>query len=200
MRARSRSFHPGPIGPTVDDLRRKAWDRLVAAAPPKWVLGHCRCVEALADAMCDCAEDAGLDVDRDLVHQGALLHDIGRSVTQDVRHASAGAEMLRKDGWDEAVVLVVERHTGAGIDAQEAKTLGLPVKDYTPRSLEEQIVAHADNLYSAESRLTLAELEAKYRAKKLPKAWKKIEALHDELEDLLMVDLEDLEPARLPPL
>lgn len=182
----------------MDDARRKAWERLVAAAPPKWVLGHCRCVEALADAMCDCAEEAGLSVDRDLVSQGALLHDIGRSVTQDVRHATAGAEMLRKDGWDTAVVLVVERHTGAGIDAAEAKALGLPVRDYTPRSLEEKIVAHADNLHSGETRLTLAELEAKYRAKRLPQAWLKIQALHDELEDLLAVDLEDLEPARLP--
>lgn len=183
----------------MDAARRAAWDRLVAAAPPKWVLGHCRCVEALADAMCDCAEDAGLEVDRDVVRQGALLHDVGRSVTQDVRHATAGAEMLRKDGWDEAVVLVVERHTGAGIDAAEAKELGLPVRDYTPRSLEQKIVAHADNLYSGETRLGLAELEAKYRAKRLPRAWQKIQALHDELEDLLMVDLEDLEPSDLPP-
>lgn len=187
----------------MDDARRKAWGRLVAAAPPKWVFGHCRCVEALADAMCDCAEDAGLEVDRAVVRQGALLHDVGRSLTQDVRHASVGAELLRRDGagaWDERVVLAVERHTGAGIDAQEAKALGLPVKDYTPRSLEERIVAHADNLYSGETRLTLAELGAKYRAKKLPKAWKRIEALHDDLEDLLMVDLEELEPTGLPPL
>lgn len=186
----------------MDDVRRKAWDRLVAAAPPKWVLGHCRCVEALADAMCDCAEDAGLAVDRDVVRQGALLHDVGRSVTQDVRHASVGAEMLRTDGvgaWDEPVVLVVERHTGAGIDAAEAQALGLPVRDYTPRSLEEKIVAHADNLHSGETRLSLAALEAKYRAKRLPQAWRKIQALHDELEDLLMVDLEDLEPADLLP-
>ncbi|HJQ93965.1 MAG TPA: HDIG domain-containing protein [Candidatus Thermoplasmatota archaeon] len=182
-----------------DGLRSKAWARLVAAEPPKWVLGHCRSVEALADAMCDCAEDAGLAVDRDVVRQGALLHDVGRSVTQDVRHATVGAEMLRKDGWDEAVVLVVERHTGAGIDAAEAKALGLPVRDYTPRTLEERIVAHADNLHSGETRLGLAELEAKYRAKKLPRAWQKIQALHDELEDLLMVDLEELAPARLTP-
>jgi uncharacterized protein (TIGR00295 family) len=185
----------------ADLPRRKAWGRLVAAAPPKWVLGHCRCVEALADAVCDCAEDAGLAVDRDVVRQGALLHDVGRSLTQDVRHATVGAELLRKDGpgaWDERVVLVVERHTGAGIDAPEAQALGLPVKDYTPRSLEERIVAHADNLYSGETRLTLDALEAKYRAKKLPRAWQKIQALHDELEDLLMVDLEELAPSELP--
>ncbi|MEA3136154.1 MAG: tRNA (cytidine56-2-O)-methyltransferase [Thermoplasmata archaeon] len=182
------------------DGRRRAWDRLVAAAPPPWVLGHCRCVEALADAMCDCAEDAGLSIDRDVVRQGALLHDVGRSLTQDVRHASVGAELLRKDGtWPDPVVLAVERHTGAGIDADEAKALGLPVKDYTPRSIEEKVVAHADNLYSGDKRLSLSDLQAKYRAKNLPRAWRKIEALHDELEDLLSVDLEDLEPAALDP-
>ncbi|MFA5945200.1 MAG: HDIG domain-containing metalloprotein [Candidatus Thermoplasmatota archaeon] len=183
-----------------ESARRKAWERLEAAHPPAWVLKHCRCVEALAAAMCDCAEDQGLEIDRDRLLQGALLHDIGRSVTQDVRHASVGADLLRKDAWDPVVVLMVERHTGAGINAAEAAQLGLPVKDYTPRTLEEKIVAHADNLYSAETRLTLDALEAKYRAKKLPKAWQKISALHDELEDLLAVDLEDLEPATLPDL
>src|SRR5688572_18705136 len=174
------------------DPRRAAWDRLEAADPPAWVTKHCRCVEAMAAAMCDCAEDQGLDVDRGRLLQGALLHDIGRSVTQDVRHATAGAEMLRKDGWDEAVVLMVERHTGAGIDAGEAATLGLPVKDYTPRTLEEKIVAHADNLYSGDKRLPLDALREKYVAKALPRAWSKIEALHKELGEALGADLERL--------
>lgn len=172
--------------------------RLTAAAPPPWVLRHCRCVESLALAMCDRAEAAGLLVDRDVVQQGALLHDIGRSVTQDVRHASVGADLLRKDHWPEPVVLAVERHTGAGIDAAEARALGLPVKDYTPRSLEEKIVAHADNLYSGDKRLTLAALREKYQAKGLPKAWAKIEALHQELADGLATDIERLAPVELP--
>jgi tRNA (cytidine56-2'-O)-methyltransferase len=178
--------------------RHDAWTRLTAAAPPAWVLRHCRCVEALALAMCECAERQGLAVDRDVVQQGALLHDVGRSVTQDVRHASVGADLLRKDGWPKPVVLAVERHTGAGIDAAEAKALGLPVKDYTPRSLEEKIVAHADNLYTGDKRLTLAALRDKYAAKGLPQAWAKIEALHDELAAALGTDLERLAPTALP--
>ncbi|MEA3202339.1 MAG: hypothetical protein QOI63_5, partial [Thermoplasmata archaeon] len=36
--------------------------------------------------MCSCAERQGLAVDRAVVSLGALLHDVGRSVTQDVRH------------------------------------------------------------------------------------------------------------------
>jgi tRNA (cytidine56-2'-O)-methyltransferase len=185
-----------------DDPRARAWRRLNDAAPPAWVLGHCRCVEALADAMANCCERQGLAIDRAVVRQGALLHDIGRSVTQDVRHAGAGADLLRGDGpraWDPRVVLCVERHTGAGIDAGEAKSLGLPVKDYTPRTLEEKLVAHADNLYSGDKRLTLDQLEAKYQAKGLPKAWEKIRRLHDELSGLLAADLDALAPSPLPP-
>lgn len=187
-----------PVSTAPHRTRRDAWGRLMAAAPPAWVLRHCRCVEALALAMCDCAERVGVDVDRTVVQQGALLHDIGRSVTQDVRHAGIGADLLRKDGWNESVVLAVERHTGAGIDPIEAKALGLPVKDYTPRSLEEKIVAHADNLYSGDKRLTLDALREKYAAKGLPRAWAKIEALHEELEHTLGTDLERLAPVALP--
>jgi tRNA (cytidine56-2'-O)-methyltransferase len=150
--------------------------------------------------MCACALEQGLGVDRQVAVQGALLHDIGRSVTQDVRHASVGADLLRSDGpgaWDGRVVLCVERHTGAGIDAAEAKALGLPVRDYTPRTIEEKIVAHADNLHSGDKRLTLDGVVAKYHAKGLPEAAAKIRRLHGDLEGLLKVDLERLEPSSL---
>ncbi|HUR63943.1 MAG TPA: HD domain-containing protein [Candidatus Thermoplasmatota archaeon] len=181
--------------------RARAWRRLLEARPPAWVPGHCRCVEALALAMCACAERQGLAVDRAVVSAGALLHDLGRSVTQDVRHASVGADLLRADGkdaWDERVVLCVERHTGAGIDAQEAKALALPVKDYTPRSLEERIVCHADNLYSGEKRLSLGDALAKYEAKGLSAAGRKIAALHEALERELGTGLGTLEPIAMP--
>lgn len=177
----------------------RAWARLQEARPPAWVLGHCRCVAALADAMCACAARVGVQVDRGVVLQGALLHDVGRTVTQDVRHAGVGADLLRQDPepWDERVVLCVERHTGAGIDATEAAALGLPVKDYTPRTLEEKIVAHADNLYSGDKRLTLEGVLAKYDAKGLPAAARKIEELHLELERVLGVGLDALTPSKL---
>jgi uncharacterized protein (TIGR00295 family) len=182
--------------------RTRAWHRLLEARPPPWVPGHCRCVEALALAMCACAERRGLAVDRGVVSTGALLHDIGRSVTQDVRHAGAGADLLRADGaaaWDSRIVLCVERHTGAGIDAEEARSLGLPVKDYTPRTLEERIVCHADTLYSGERRLPLAAVLAKYEAKGLSAAGHKIAALHDALGRELGTDLAQLEPLAMPP-
>jgi uncharacterized protein (TIGR00295 family) len=178
--------------------RHDAWVALQASGAPAWVCSHCRHVEALAMAMAYAARDAGSRVDEVVVGQGALLHDIGRSITQDVRHASLGAEFLRKQGWDERVVLAVERHTGGGIDATEAKALGLAVKDYTPMTLEQRIVCHADNLYSADRRLTMRDVRAKYEAKNLILAWGKIEALHTSLERELGVSLESLKPADLP--
>ncbi len=147
--------------------------------------------------MAEAAEANGHAVDCDRIAAGALLHDLGRSITQDIRHASLGAELLRREGWDEAVVRIVERHTGGGIDAAEAVRLGLPAKDYTPVTLEERIVCHADNLYSADRRLTLEQVEAKYRTKNLPEAWSKIQRLHDSLSADLAVNLERLAPIHL---
>lgn len=188
----------------LGSIRQRAYQRLLQGngpgTLPAWVAPHCLAVEGLAAAMCACARAQGLPVDEAVVHAGCLLHDVGRSITQDVRHASLGAQLLRGDRenpWSEAVVLAVERHTGAGIDAADAATLGLPIRDYTPRTLEEQIVAHADNLYSGTKRLSLSDVAAKYEAKGLPQAWRKIERLHRALELRLGTDLERLEAATL---
>lgn len=173
----------------------EAWRLLAGAGPPAWVLDHVSCVEALAVAMADRANEKGLTVDRHLVRVGAILHDFGRAQTQDPRHAHLGAEALRDLGLPDVLVHVVERHTGAGIDANDAAVIGVPAKDYTPQTLEERIVAHADNLWSGSRRLALADIEAKYRARGLGQAWEKIARMHASLCDELDVDLERLVPA-----
>ncbi len=88
----------------------------------------------------------GYDVDIRLVEAGALLHDIGRSQSHDVDHAVKGAMIAQELGLPDPLVLVIERHIGAGIPREEAEELGLPVKDYIPESLEEKVVAYADKL------------------------------------------------------
>ena len=85
-------------------------------------------------------------LDRELVRRGGMLHDIGRSRTHDIRHAIAGVEIGRSLGLSEQLLLIIERHVGAGITASEAVRLGLPEKDYLPLSREEKIVSYADNL------------------------------------------------------
>lgn len=88
------------------------------------------------------------DADCELIRKGALLHDIGRSRTHDITHAVQGVEVAKDNGYGEDVLNIIERHIGAGITESEAENLGLPVKSYVPQTIEEKIVAHADNLVS----------------------------------------------------
>ena len=105
----------------------------------------------------------GHRVDVDFVEVAALLHDIGRCRTHGVAHGIEGCAILKDyPGY----ARVCERHIGAGIDKKEAKALGLPEKDYMPETLEEKIIAHADNLVSGD-RIVPIEDAVKDAAKKL---------------------------------
>jgi len=87
-----------------------------------------------------------VDIDIDAVFIGGLLHDLGRSKTHGIRHAIEGAAIAVEYGLDEKLVRIIERHIGAGIPVEVALGLGLPENDYMPVTIEEKIVAHADNL------------------------------------------------------
>ena len=122
------------------------------------------------------------NVDEDLIRKGALLHDIGRSKTHGITHAIEGVEIAREYGYDEKVLNIIERHIGAGITESEAEKLGLPIKSYLPETLEEKIVAHADNLVSGSE-----EVDIDFVIKK----WKRrIEDSDDNIERLIKLDEE----------
>lgn len=95
--------------------------------------------------------------DIELVTIGALLHDIGRARSQKVKHVVIGAEIARSLGLDERIVRIIERHIGAGIPKKEAAQLGFPEKDYMPETIEEMIVAHADNLVDGTTPISIDE-------------------------------------------
>lgn len=114
------------------------------------ILAHCRTVARVAMVMADEFERRGKRVDSKVVLAGAILHDLGRTRIQTVRHGLEGSEMLRGEGVDEKVVEVVRRHVGVGISADEAKTLGLPDLDYVPRTLEQRIVCFADKMVDSD--------------------------------------------------
>jgi len=135
---------------------------------------------------------AGTRVDPDLVRAGALLHDIGRTRTHGIRHAIEGAELARRLGLPEELALIIERHVGAGVDREEAERLGLPPKDYLPRTLEEKIVAHADNLAGKKRKLRLAEVLADLERKGVPRLRPRMEALHLELSGLCGADIDEI--------
>ena len=111
---------------------------------PENVIRHCKAVCKKAMKIASNFEN----VDYDLIRQGALRHDIGRSKTHGITHAIEGVEIAKKYGYGDDVLNIIERHIGAGITAEEAVKLGLPEKSYVPETLEEKIVAHADNLIS----------------------------------------------------
>lgn len=108
---------------------------------------HCKKVAELAIKIAEKVEKNGVKVDKNAILLGALLHDIGRAITHDpFQHFLKSAEVLKKEGVDETIVKIAERHFSAGMTAEEAKKLGLPAKDYIPVTLEEKIVSFADNL------------------------------------------------------
>jgi len=115
------------------------------------VVAHCCAVRDLALAYAD-----GI-ADRDLIEAGALLHDIGRGVTHDLHHAEAGGAICRAFGLDERIERIVERHIGAGLTADECSLLCLAPRDCMPATLEEKIVAHADNLVKGIRAITMEE-------------------------------------------
>ena len=145
---------------------------------PENVIQHCIAVCRKAMKIAANFDDA----DKDLIRKGALLHDIGRSRTHGITHAIEGVEIARGYGYPVEVLNIIERHIGAGITAEEAVKLGLPEKSYVPETLEEKIVAHADNLISGTK-----EVDVDFVIEK----WKRtIEDSDDNIERLVMLDNE----------
>lgn len=124
---------------------------------------------------------AKADCDRDLVEAGSLLHDIGRTKSHSLDHALIGAEILRKEGVDERIVRIVERHLGAGLTPEEAQKLGLPPGNYVPETLEEKIVCHADNLIGSTERVSIQDTIRSARKKWFPASVERLIKMHFEV-------------------
>jgi len=118
---------------------------LIKAGCSSDVVAHCI---AVSNAALSIANHIAISVDRELVRQGGLFHDIGRARTHDIGHAIAGVEIAKALGFSDELLNIIERHIGAGITAREAVRLGLPEKNYLPLSAEEKLVSYADNLTS----------------------------------------------------
>lgn len=103
------------------------------------------CVKVAEKAL-EIAERTGADIDMELVGRGALFHDLGKAKTHEIEHGKIGAELGKSLGLPQTVTDIMEKHIRGGLTGEEAKELGLPVKDYTLRMLEERIVIYADRL------------------------------------------------------
>ena len=101
-----------------------------------------------------------LGLDEQLLEEAAMLHDIGvrwchapsifcNGEEHYIRHGLIGGRILREEGYPKHA-RVSERHTGTGITKEqiERQSLPLPLADYIPETLEEQVVCYADKFYS----------------------------------------------------
>jgi uncharacterized protein len=101
----------------------------------------------VAEKALEIAQRIGGDgIDQELVGRGALFHDLGKAKTHEIEHGKIGAEMGREIGLPYEITAIMEKHIRGGLTEAEAKELGLPVKDYTLRRVEERIVIYADRL------------------------------------------------------
>ncbi|MDD4138303.1 MAG: HDIG domain-containing protein [Methanoregula sp.] len=160
-----------------DQQNKSPEDLLREAGCSRKVIAHCK---AVRDCACEYAARCP-DADFTLVETGAMLHDIGRGITHTIQHAQAGADLLRSMGFPEEIARIVECHTGAGLTADECTLLGLAPRDCMPRTIEEKIVTHADNLLAGTRRMTIDESLAS--AINLPeKARRRMYELSQEVE------------------
>ena len=151
------------------------------------VVGHCEAVSALAVKI---AKKCRANVN--LVEIGGLLHDLGRCRSHTISHAVEGAKLATALELPEDIVKIIERHIGAGITSKGAERLGLPKKDYTPKTLEEKIVAHADNLMSGTARTTIEEAVADLARKGEHEVALKVLRLHEELSKACGTNIDNI--------
>ncbi len=148
------------------------------------VIRHCM---AVRDVAVKIAKKANADVR--LVEAGSLLHDLGRSKTHGILHATEGAKIAEKMRLPDCIIKIIERHIGAGIPAKDAVKLGLPERDFIPLTLEEKIVCHADSLvendrqqkFERELERVLLEGHTDYAVRLIK--------LHKELSDIIGMDV-----------
>jgi len=122
-----------------------------------------------------------MKIDLKLLSDGALLHDIGRTSTHSINHAIEGVNIAKKYGFDDKILNIIENHIGAGITKNEARTLNLPIKDYIPNTIEEKIVANADNLLSGDKKRDINELYNKLVKMDNQKAADRVMSLYNEI-------------------
>lgn len=101
-----------------------------------------------------------LGADERFVEEAAMLHDIGIFLTDApgiqcfgrepyICHGLLGGELLLREGLPRHA-RVAERHTGTGLTIATIRRqqLPLPERDFSPETIEEQIICYADKFFS----------------------------------------------------
>ena len=122
---------------------------------------HSRQVADLAVALSQRMIERQVPIDIEFVEEAAMLHDIGMCRTDApgihcygsepyILHGILGRRMLDSLGLYRHG-RVCERHTGAGITADEIVAQHLPIvppRDLLPETIEEKVICYADKFFS----------------------------------------------------
>jgi uncharacterized protein len=163
-----------------------ALEMLQRAGCSERVIQHCLIVSEHAIEIAEKINENGHNVDIQLVKIGSLLHDIGRSRTHDIEHGIEGACLAREYGLDERLISIIMSHIGAGITIEEAGKMGLPQGNYIPVTLEEKIVAYADNLVNDNEIVPISKIVGILRKKgKSETIIKRIVSLNNQIVGLI---------------
>lgn len=105
--------------------------------------------------------EKNIKIDLKLVEIGILIHDIGcydcdcykfikKKVKPYVQHGIIGTKILKNEGFNEEIYRIASLHLGVGITKENIiqNNLSLEIKDFLPITLEEELVAYADNFHS----------------------------------------------------
>lgn len=98
---------------------------------PDNIIVHVKAVCDFSMKIIDSLEKKGINVNKDLVAAGALLHDIKKINSED--HIVEGHEYVKSLGYPE-VALLIKKHGLTHIENE----------DFVPKSWEEKIVFYAD--------------------------------------------------------
>lgn len=122
---------------------------------------HCQIVWAIAEQL---IEQNDLQVDKDLVRVGCLIHDIGvyglfsdinilKPGVSYITHGVEGEAVLQQAGWDAALQRFASHHTGVGLTKEMiiAENLPLPRQDFLAETAEERLVMYADKFHSKDT-------------------------------------------------
>lgn len=133
------------------------------------------------------------NIDINLIEIGAILHDIGRSKTHGFQHALIGGKIVRGRGFPNEIARICETHILGGLDKEDAKSVGLPNRDYLPETLEEKIVCLADKSMAGRREVSIDKRfqiwfskyqEGERFSKILSKSKKRIEEIQKEIQNL----------------
>lgn len=134
------------------------------------------------DKALEILEKSPLDIDKNQIINGAMLHDIGvfkchapailcNGTQNYITHGIAGADLLRKYGLEHGLDLeiyarIAERHTGAGLTAKNIieQELPLPHRDFLPETELEKLICLADKFFSKSGSMQEKSIESVRRS------------------------------------